>query len=344
MCNIRNRIRLAAGGAIVGLACLFSTAGSADDKIVLKIADTLPVSHYMSVQGAKIFMARVTELTHGAVTFDYYPSEQLGKAKDLLRLVQAGVTDIAYIAPSYVSEKMPLSSVGELPGLYSSSCQGTRGFYALTHGGILDQQEFKPNGVVALMAWSVGPYQIGTRLPALHSPADMKGLKIRGAGGTWDLVLRAIGASPVNFPPPEVREAMERGTIDGSVGPAISLKPYDMIAVSKSMTEGATFGSFVATYSMNRRKFMSLPQPVQDALVQAGKEATDHLCAYIDTNEQKATQEAAAAGVNFWLLSAADKEQFQSMLAPVVKQWGDALDARHLPGTTVLQDFNAAVK
>jgi hypothetical protein len=43
-------------------------------------------------------------------------------------------------------------------------------------------------------------------------------------------------------------------------------------------------------------------------------------------------------------LSPADKDQFQTMLAPVVKQWGDALDARHLPGTTVLQDFSAAVK
>jgi TRAP-type C4-dicarboxylate transport system substrate-binding protein len=228
--------------------------------------------------------------------------------------------------------------------LYSSSCQGTHAFYALTHGGILDKQEFKPNGVVALMAWSVGPYQIGTRLPALHTPADLKGLKIRGAGGTWDLVLRAIGASPVNFPPPEVREAMERGTIDGSVGPAISLRPYDMIAVTKSMTEGATFGSFVSTYSMNRRKFQSLPEPVQDALTQAGKEATDHLCGYIDANEKQATEEAAAAGVNFWSLSSADKEQLRVMLSPVVKQWGESLDARHLPGTAVLQDFSAAAK
>jgi hypothetical protein len=39
----------------------------------------------------------------------------LGKAKDLLALTQAGVIDIAYVAPGFVSDKMPLSVVAELP-------------------------------------------------------------------------------------------------------------------------------------------------------------------------------------------------------------------------------------
>jgi len=341
--NARN-MRRAAAGALAALSCFVSAAQAAEEKIVLKLADTLPVTHYMSLQGAKVFMARVTELTHGAVTFEYYPSEQLGKAKDLLRLTQAGVADIAYVAPSYVSDKMPLSAVGELPELYDSACAGTRGFYALAHGGLLEQQEFRPNGVVALMAWSLGPYQIETRLPALRSLADLKGLKIRGAGGTWDLVLRALGASPVNFPAPELRQAMERGTVDGSDGPAISLKPYDMLAVTKSMTRGATFGSFVSTYSINARKFQSLPKDVQDALVQAGEEASLHLCDYVDTNEQKAMEEAAAAGVNLWTLGPSERAELKTLLAPVVKQWADALDARRLPGSQTVKDFAAAAK
>lgn len=41
----------------------------------------------------------------------------MGKAKDLLSLTQSGVLDIGYVGPSYVSDKLPLFSVGELPEL-----------------------------------------------------------------------------------------------------------------------------------------------------------------------------------------------------------------------------------
>jgi TRAP-type C4-dicarboxylate transport system substrate-binding protein len=327
--------------------CLGLLAGpaAAGDKVVLKMADTLPVTHYMSLEGAKFFMARTTELTHGDVTFEYYPSEQLGKARDLLKLTQAGVADIAYIAPGYNSEKMPLSGVAELPGLYKSSCEGTHAFMALaTHGGILEQREIKPLGLITLMAWNLGPYQIASRTPTLHALSDFKGMKIRGAGGTWDLILRRLGASPVNFPAPEMREAMERGTIDGSVGPAISMKPYDLQSVAKSMSNGASFGSFASTFSMNARKFRSLPKEDQDALVQAGQEATAHLCAYVDTNNEKAIVEVEAAGVRQWHLTEDEKKEANTLLAPVVEEWGKALDERHLPGTEVAKAFKDAVK
>lgn len=333
------RLLLALGCAWIGVR-----TAQADDTVKLRLADPLPVTHYMSVEGAKVFMARATELSHGRITFEYYPSEQLGQGRDMLRLLQTSVTDIAYVAPSYVSDRMPLSGVAELPGLYDTACQGTHGFYALARGGILDQQEFKPNGVVALMAWNLGPYQVNSRLPALHALSDFAGLKIRGPGGVWDLILRQLKASPVNFPVSELRVAMERGTVDASIGPAMSLKPYDLLSVVKSMTQGGAFGSFAATYSINARKFHALPPDLQSDLVQAGKEATEHLCEYADTHEQIAQREAVAAGVKPWVLTPAEQQQVRDVLAPVVTEWTRLLDARHLPATQVVQDFRAAAK
>jgi TRAP-type C4-dicarboxylate transport system substrate-binding protein len=298
----------------------------------------------MSTEGAKFFMARATELTQGRVTFEYYPSEQLGKARDMLKLATSGVADITYIAPGYVSEKFPLAGVAELPGYFNSSCQGTKGFYALAHGGILDRQEYRPNGVVALMAWNLGPYQLNTRAVKLRTLADFKGLKMRGAGGTWDVILRSLGAIPVNFPAPEMREALERGTIDGSIGPAISMKPYDLLTVVRYMTRDAAFGSFASTFSMNLRRFRALPADIQTALDQAGREATQHLCAYVDANEQLAFDEAEKSGITFWRLNAAEQANLRETLAPVAQEWAKALDARHLPGSQVLADFAAAVQ
>lgn len=329
---------------LLALCGLASTAAFAQEKVTLKLADTLPTTHYLSVEGARWFMARATELSGGRLKFEYFPSEQLGKARDLLRLVQTGVTDIAYVTPSYVSDKMPLSGVAELPLLVTSACQGTHAFYAMAHDGTLAKREFATNGVLPLMAWSIGPYNISTRKPALSSLDDLRGLKIRGSGGTWDLTLRAIGAVPVNFPPPEVREALERGTIDGSVGPAISLKPYDLLSVTHSSTRGLSFGSIAFTYSMGLRRFRALPPDLQAALTQAGREADEHLCRYIDEHEAQAQTEAAAAGMTFWTIQGEQKDKIDALLRPVIDQWARDLEARNLPGTALVAEFKAAEK
>src|ERR1700753_1348824 len=57
----------------------------------LRISDSLPIGHFFAESGTKFWMQRVTDLTKGAVTFEYFPAEQLGKAKDLLTLTRSGV-------------------------------------------------------------------------------------------------------------------------------------------------------------------------------------------------------------------------------------------------------------
>src|SRR5204863_8426201 len=74
----------------------------------LKVADSFPAGHYLVRLMLKPWMDDVTKRTNGAVTFTYYPNQQIGKAADMLRLTQSGVVDIGYIGPSYVSDKMPL--------------------------------------------------------------------------------------------------------------------------------------------------------------------------------------------------------------------------------------------
>src|SRR5690606_39494548 len=62
-----------------------------------------------------------SDLSQGRIEFQYFPAEQLGKAKDLLTLVQSGAADIVDISPSYISDKFALSSVAELPAMFNRS-------------------------------------------------------------------------------------------------------------------------------------------------------------------------------------------------------------------------------
>jgi TRAP-type C4-dicarboxylate transport system substrate-binding protein len=127
--------RILAGAVLLAAA---STQAAAEP-LKLKIADNLPPSHFLANYATHFFMDEVTKRTGGQVTFDYYPSEQLGKAGDILSLTQSGVTDIGLVTPSVVSQKMPLSSIAEQPGSFSTSCQGTLAYFALARDGFLEK-------------------------------------------------------------------------------------------------------------------------------------------------------------------------------------------------------------
>jgi TRAP-type C4-dicarboxylate transport system substrate-binding protein len=109
------RSSIIAMAILLFLFCAGPSIGQ-EKKIVLRIADSFPPGHFMIRYCVKPWMEKVTKATNGLVECQHYPSEQLGKAKDILALTLSGVADIGYVGPSYVTEKMPLSAVVELPG------------------------------------------------------------------------------------------------------------------------------------------------------------------------------------------------------------------------------------
>ena len=149
---------------LTGLAALLlagGSAASAQEKITLRLADSLPSGHVIHELVAKPFMELVTKATNGQVTFQHFPSEQLGKAKDMAQLTALGVADLAYIVPSYSSDKFPLTAVAELPGIFDTECQGSLAFYKISHnGGILETREFAPNQLRPLVTIALPAYQI----------------------------------------------------------------------------------------------------------------------------------------------------------------------------------------
>lgn len=318
-------------------------AGLANAETRLKVADSFPTSHFISVEAAKKFMDEATRLSNGELQFDYFPTEQLGKAKDLLQLATMGVTDIAYVVPSYAPDKLPLSSVAELPAMFNSSCEGTKAFWKLVdHGGILREKEFAPNGVVPLMGFVLPPYQISTASKPLDGPDALGGQKIRAAGGAFELTLRSLDAVPVRLSAPEVRESLVRGTIDGSVGPFVSLKPYDLQAVVRHSTQNASFGGFAATYSISQKAWDGLSTELQAALQEAGRITMAHFCAYSDAQETDAAKEFEASGGKLWSFSAEQNASLSERVAPVAEDWVERLQGRGLPALEVLEAYKAA--
>jgi len=329
-----------AAGALAALAL----SASAQEKTVLRVADHLPAGHFISEYAAKHWMKSVTEATKGAVQFEYYPAQQLGKAKDMLALTLSGVADIAYLGPAYISDKLPLSQVAELPGSFSTSCEGTMAYWKLAKDGILAQKEYAPNGVRVLFTYVFAPYQIYLASHELRTPADLKGLKLRSTGGPMDLMVEKLGAVPVRMSAPEVYESLSRGTVDGAVFPLSALLDYKLDPLVKYATVGENFGSFIAAYAISEKRWKTLPADVQQAMLQAGEETTRRTCEMADKDIAPNLKKLEKQGVTLVTFPDAERQRLKTLLEPIAADWARGLDRRGKPGTQVLKAFNEALR
>lgn len=315
------------------------------EKITIRLADSLPTGHVIHELVAKPFMELVTKASNGQVTFQHFPAEQLGKAKDMAQLTVAGVADLAYIVPSYSSDKYPLTAVAELPGIFETECQGSLAFYKISHnGGILESKEFAPNQLRPLVTIALPAYQIQlANSRVVKTAKDLEGLKIRTTGGAMDLMMRSINGVPVRMAAPEIYKSLTRGTLDGLIFSYQSSVSYDFGKILKSGTEGLNFGTAIFTYSMGETKFKSLPENVRKMLIEAGEQTTREGCKQFEEGEKAATEKIKSQGMKVIEFGADDKKVFATAFKTVAEDWVKDIDKRGKPGTAVFKAFTEAL-
>ena len=338
----RNCRATLAASALAALAAGMPDTAAAQAKTTLRVADHYPVGAPTAQYTAKFFMDAVKEATKGEIDFQYYPSEQLGKAKDMLTLTQQGVIDIGLAAPSYISDKMPLSGVAELPGTFATSCEGTMAYWKLARGGVIEQKEFGPNGVRVMLAVVLPPYQILTR-GKLESAADLEGLKLRSGGGAMDLTVLKLKATPVRLPGPDIYESLSRGTLDGLVFPLAAVLQFNLQNFLKSGTVGENFGGFAVTYVMAESKWKQLSPAAQKAMLDAGEATTRHACSMADRDNEPSLAKLRERGIAMNPLPAAEQAKVKEAVKPVLVDWAEQLDKRGKPGSEVLKAFTDAL-
>jgi TRAP-type C4-dicarboxylate transport system substrate-binding protein len=328
--------------ALVGFGFLVASTvfAQAADPIKLRVADSFPKGHFLVKLILEPWMEDVTKRTNGAVTFEHYPAQQLGKAADMLKLTQTGVADIGYVAPGYVSDKMPVSEVAMLPGAFAHSCQGTLAYWKLARNGIIAEQDYAANNIRLLLMVSLPQYRIFTVKQPVKQVGDVAGLKLRSTGGAQDLTLRAIGAVPVRMAAPDAYESLSRGTMDGLLFPLESVVAYGADKLVKYATDGLGFASFVVAYSISETAWKKLSPDIQQAMIDAAERIIPDACKEVQKADETVKKTMEAAGVRFETVQA---DKFKDLMKGVNKTWADGLDARGKRGSEALREFDAMV-
>jgi TRAP-type C4-dicarboxylate transport system substrate-binding protein len=236
-------------------------------------------------------------------------------------------------------------AVAELPGAFASSCQVMTAYWKLAQeGGFLYEQEFKPNRIRPLFVAALPPYQVVPGVSAnISNLAGLSGKKLRASGGAQDLTLREFGIVPVRMTPPEIYEALSRGTIDGTVLSFVSVESYKLTDIVKSATVGQNFGTVVTTYSISDAKWQRLPKALQEVLMKAGDDIIRSACATFGRQEAGAAGRMEAAGVRLIRFDKDDQAKLDAATSQVAAEWAKTLDQRGKQGSAALKAFRAAL-
>lgn len=335
---------------IMFLASVFATLATNREAIAanvleLKIADSLPNGHMIHSAVTKPFIEAVERESKGQIKFKHFPGEQLGKSKDMLMITQSGMTDIGYVVPAYIGDKMLFSSVMELPGAFNNYNRGMNALWNLTHnGGFLEVADFAPNKIVPILTFMFPAYQMHiSKNKKISSLDDIKGLKIRSVGGSMEFMLRDLGVVPVRLNAPEMYEALHRGTIDGVMFSAQSVVNYSLNDSIKASTTAYNFGTVVLTYSISTNKWKQLPENVRQILLRVGEQVSKSAADKIMIGEKASLSKMKGNGLKIISFDANNEKKLANVFVGVGNEWASSLAKRGKPGFKALKAMQQAL-
>lgn len=334
---MKKRIGIACIAAL--LLCWGGAFGADTGKAVtLKIADSFPVKHPMS-KAVEHFMAEAKQLSGGGMEFEYFPSEQLGKFKDLMKLCQQGMIDIAYIGVTYFPNELSLNSVPVLP-FFTTATEGTRTYLKLLQTSAEIQQEWTRAKLRPLLAAITTQYDVATVKAPISKPEDLKGLRLKSAGGLLDKIAERYGIKPMNVTIAETYEAAERGILDGGVQSIPSIKSYGLQEIFKYGTHGMRMGSYIGIYAVNDRAWKKLDPARQKALLQAGESASLFSCDLWDQTQARLLKEFKEKnGMQFIEITAADRSRWDAPLKGIEEEWINMKENKPKPARKVFEQY-----
>src|SRR5205823_2969606 len=195
-----------------------------------------------------------------------------------------------------------------------------------------------------LVTFMGGPYGIHTTKP-VKTLDEIKTLKIRAAGPSLPMA-KALGLNAVPLPATETYEAVQRGTVDGSVFPWEAMTSFRLNELLKGHLEvpgGLGAPSFVIVANTNA--IGKLTAENKAALMKASGEAGSALIgkAWQDADEH-GRSDAKQKGQAIETLAPAEVEKWKSLLQPVTDDWRKKADQKGYDGRQLLDDLGAMIK
>jgi TRAP-type C4-dicarboxylate transport system substrate-binding protein len=322
---------------IGGLAVALPAAAQ---KQTLHMAYWAGPSHQM-VQTLAAWIKTIEEASGGNLTVEV-DKAALGKMDAQYDLIRNGVRDLGWAVPGYTVGRFEFLQGAELPLLCANAatCSPVVWKWYNKHG--LADKEFTDTKL--LITFMGGPYGIHTVKP-VKTLEEIKALKIRAAGPSLPMA-KALGMNAVPLPATETYEAVQKGTIDGSVFPWEAMPSFRLNELLKGHLEapgGLGAPSFVIVAS--RKAFDNLTPENTAALMKASGETGAALIgkAWLAADE-RGRDDAKQKNQAIETLAPAEFEKWKPLLKPVTDDWIKKVEQKGQDGRKLLDDLEVMIK
>jgi TRAP-type C4-dicarboxylate transport system substrate-binding protein len=244
-----SRLPLLGGGAQPALAAK-----------TLKAQFFLPKGHPIAKRLETIY-GEIEKATGGEVKIQSFYASELVPLPQALDGLSRGTLDLLVGPGNYYSGKIAIADFGIMPLNFRSYADRSKAFYDKGLGDILAKVYGKIGvTVVAPYNYFIGEEVLVSKRTTVNKFEDLKGLKLRVAGGELIEMVKAMGAQPAFIAPPEMYTALQRGTVDGAIFPAHDLRLLKLSEVVGSVVgpDWLFSGPMMHLFKFNERSWEGL--------------------------------------------------------------------------------------
>ncbi len=234
--------------------------------------------------------------TDGKAKVALFPNSQLGDETDTVNNAAMGLLDFSVLAINNVTPFSPTVGLLTLPYVIQSADDAK----TLTQGDIgkeLTENTIRDAGV-RIVGWAYSGFRVLTNSKRkVETLDDLKGLVIRVPRNEIMIAsYQAWGINPTPMAWSETFTALQQRVVDGQDNPYITVHAMKFDEVQKYITNIRYIFS-LEPLIISEQVFQNQPAAIQQAILDAGREATDHSFAYLQATEDSIRAELTAKGM-----------------------------------------------
>lgn len=199
---------------LVSTVMAFLSCSTTKDQKILYFAHSLPTSHPVH-KGILVMQEALNKNSGGKLQIKVFPDGQLGSEREALELLQIGSIAMTKVSASALSNFAPEYQITVIPYLFRDSehlfknLEGEVGKQLLESG-----TEYLLRGICF---YDAGARSFYTKDKAVHSPDDLKGLKLRVQNDQMSVdMANTLGASATPMAFGELYTALQQNVVDGA--------------------------------------------------------------------------------------------------------------------------------
>jgi TRAP-type C4-dicarboxylate transport system substrate-binding protein len=275
----------------------------------------------------------VEKLSKGQIKIQIFTGGSLTPAPQIYDGVVKGISDFGLSVFAYSPGRFPVVSAVDNPFGYPNAFVATRLINELN-------KKFHPkelSDVHVCYLFAHGPGLLHTASKPVSKLEEVKGLKIR-ATGTSQLIVRAMGATPVAMSQGETYDALKKNIVDGTLVPIEALEGFKQGEVLKYTTL-----DYSASYSqgffvtMNSKKWESLPPDLQKIITDVSKKYEMITAKAWGESDESGWKFAEKLGHEFIKLSDAESAKFKDAMTPVFDEYIKQANEKGVDGQAVFK-------